>query len=96
MDVHSPLMGGVADLGEGSDKVIKLVLLETDPHVEGVVLRSRTMELPSTRDLSPSMLDAEVIPPLGCERLGDGEVREPEDESRRPEHGDDGSFKAIE
>ena len=86
--------GGVADLVESSDKVVELVLLETDPHVEGVVRRSRAMELPSTRDLGPGVLHTEVIPPLGRERLGGGEVCEPEDESRRPEHGD-GSFKAI-
>ena len=94
MDVHSPLMGGVADLVESSDKVVELVLLETDPHVEAVVRRSRTMELPSTRNFGPGMLHVEVIPPLDGERLGGGEVSEPKDESRRPEHGD-GSFKAI-
>ena len=87
-------MSGVADLIEGSDKVVELVLLETNPHVESVVRMSRTMELPSTRNLGPSVLDTEVIPPLDRERLGGGEVSEPKDESRRPEHSD-GSFKAI-
>ena len=97
MDVHSPLMGGVADLVESSDKVVELVLLETDSHVEGVVRRSRTMELPSTRDLIPSMLHPEITPSLGLgwERLGGGKMGESEDESlSRPEHGD-GAFRAI-
>ncbi len=81
-------MCGVADLVERGDKLVELVLLEADPHVEGVVRGSRTMKLPSTRDLSPGMLHLEVIPPLGHERVGDSKLGEPEEEhGRRPEHG---------
>ena len=82
-------MGWITDLVKGSDKLAELVLLKTDAHVEGVVCGSRTMKLPSTRDLIPSMLHPEVIPPLGLgwEGFGGGEMRESEDESlRRPEH----------
>ena len=95
MITHVPRVCGVANLVEGSDKLVKPVLLETDPHVKGVVRGSRTVELPSPRDFGPGVLELEVIPPLGGKRLGSNELSEPEEECGRPEHGDDGSLKAI-
>ncbi len=81
-------MCGVADLVQRGDKLVELILLEADPHVEGVVRGSRTMKFPSPRDFNPRMLHLEVIPPLVHERVGDSEVDEPEEEhGRRPEHG---------
>ena len=95
---HSPRVSRVTDLVEGSNKVVEPVLFKSYTHVKDIVRRSGTMQLPSTRDLIPSMFHPEVIPPLGLGRegLGGGEMREPEDESlRRPEHGGDGAFGVI-
>ena len=80
-------MGRVADLVESRDKLIELVLRKTDAHVEGVVRRRGSVELPAARHLSPGVLHLEVIPPLG-EGLRSSELDEPKEERGRPENGD--------
>ena len=85
--MYVPLVGRVADLIEGSNKLIKLVLLEANAHVEGVVRGRRRVELPSTGHLRPGVLHLEVIPTLD-EGLGGDELDEPEKDGGRPEHGD--------
>ena len=66
-------MRGIADLVQSSDELIHLVLLQANTQVHFMVSRSRTVELPTIRDLSPLMLDEKIIPPFH-ERLCDGEL----------------------
>ena len=73
-------MGRVADLVQRSDEITELVLLESDAQIEGVVRRRGAVKLPTSRDLRPCMLHLKVVPSLGDERVGDGELDEGKEE----------------
>ena len=83
---YIPGMVGVANFVETGNKIFEAVLLERNTHVELVVLGSRTVEFPTTGDLSPGVLDIELVPSLGEERFRDGKLEQTQEEERRGQH----------
>ena len=78
-------MCGVADLVQVLYQLIELALLQVDVHIEDMVLRCRSMQLPSTGNFHPRMLDVHVRSvPSSREWSGDDEGSEGQEQ--RPNH----------
>lgn len=88
LTLDSLVMRGITDFIECSDQILEPVLLQGDAHVQDMVSRRGPVALPPLGSLCPGMLDLEVIPPSGSERLCGHKRYEGEQDSRGPDHGE--------
>ena len=76
----------VTDFIECSDEIVGPVLLQGDAYVQDMVSGCRAVTLPSLGNLVPRVLDLEVVPSLGYERVRRRERDEGEDGDGEPNH----------
>ena len=78
-------MPGIADLIQLLHKPVKIILLQTNTHIEYMIRRSiGGMDVPAAGNLFPRMLDLKVVPTLVERRREDGRrQKDPDSETKR-------------